>query len=1253
MSRRRDEHDPDAPSAKRARHSGYNAAVTRAPGIFPDEMIMAMWANPNLEKLPGAIVKVNLQNVRGHQKFEMLFSPHINFITGENGSGKSSVVIGAQLACGAAARHCWRNVQMFELFFETKGKKGERSTEMVAELELYNGGKLRNPKWGERITLRKRWTRDKNNKTTPKCTLSLQNGKPPLTKIEDVKEVLRSMFILPDLPSNFLTQQDVKDYLQNIRPDKLNGFFERASGLQHARDGYRIVHSTLVIASAEVHKRQAPMRRAIEEFKRKEELKKAADETEKIEHLIAGEETVVKYLARRAAQAKVEALTASCEESQAKIADARLRAENVKMGIATKTQARESADRAAQDADKAHAAAVADAAKHQQIQESVEEASEKAREEVATAEKALKVAEEVLRLHCRLLRQAVDRQANERRAAVEHRAQQRREKERRRKEAAQRLAESAGVDVNAGQRAEECRQQLATAETADRDAEAAESAAAAAEKEARRKLNTAHEVVAKAKTAWQLAVQEEEVAVNAAERVATRRRESRLDHLPNPRLHAAMASYVDNAAASRQLTGRRPIGPLGSLLSVADGVSPEVAEVVESLMNRFACNWLVTAHEDDKALTPRLLDLQRQYGSQQRQANGKVMVMRKRPACLEPQYVPRAVNPDGLVTLLRDAVAVRREDIAARWPDASPEWYEEVRNAVLTFLCVWANADSIGVNVARGGSLPAEVAKELMGGCRNILVYQPNQNGGGTITESHSAMQGARGIEAAVTSRGDYVEASRWLTWSEQQVGPATQAAVKSVEALREATAHARAEFDKAVELEQQPKNEAQRAYAAKLRCDSAAQTARSRAQKARQQLEAAENMERNTLQTLERLKKVATDEVPSDAEDAAEAEDGPAVIEAQAAVKSAEEDLRARQEEVAARNANIDERIAGLQLSEEVVAACMAARDRVTVTKKALDAAPKLVQAVVEDLSKLRAKQQTWETWIDKATEKIHEYEQRAEAAKKVLKSMPECERPASVHPSIEQAAVDDVEKQQSILEEKVEKLQRQLRECEARLGGKSVAAAREEYASARELHEATTMRYNLLERNIKLMYKILSERLKFLHLHVVQMRQNVNQDFAAAMRNSPMGRMEGRLEWVAPSRRHEDGTRPEDHKQEDDHLEMILRAAGSGHSSKSVKGFSGGERSYTTMALLCSLYRLVPTPFKMIDEGDVFADDTTRDRIFGAVTDAFLAMPSTQYVLCSPHSAQPVADLAAKTAALRDCVRIHQLAKVKHALS
>jgi len=71
----------------------------------------------------------------------------------------------------------------------------------------------------------------------------------------------------------------------------------------------------------------------------------------------------------------------------------------------------------------------------------------------------------------------------------------------------------------------------------------------------------------------------------------------------------------------------------------------------------------------------------------------------------------------------------------------------------------------------------------------------------------------------------------------------------------------------------------------------------------------------------------------------------------------------------------------------------------------------------------------------------------------------------------------------------------------------------------------------------------------------------------------------------------------------------------------TKDVKSLSGGERSYTTIALLLALGENLETPFRVFDEFDVFLDSVARKIALDQLVSTSLALEHRQFIYITPQ--------------------------------
>lgn len=91
---------------------------------------------------------------------------------------------------------------------------------------------------------------------------------------------------------------------------------------------------------------------------------------------------------------------------------------------------------------------------------------------------------------------------------------------------------------------------------------------------------------------------------------------------------------------------------------------------------------------------------------------------------------------------------------------------------------------------------------------------------------------------------------------------------------------------------------------------------------------------------------------------------------------------------------------------------------------------------------------------------------------------------------------------------------------------------------------------------------------------------------------------------------------------------------------SISNTKALSGGERSFSTVAFLLSLWSCVDHPFYLLDEYDVFTDEVNREVMTGMLLNEAENKPHRQYTFLSPQ------DMALVS---KEYIRIHRMADPK----
>ena len=86
---------------------------------------------------------------------------------------------------------------------------------------------------------------------------------------------------------------------------------------------------------------------------------------------------------------------------------------------------------------------------------------------------------------------------------------------------------------------------------------------------------------------------------------------------------------------------------------------------------------------------------------------------------------------------------------------------------------------------------------------------------------------------------------------------------------------------------------------------------------------------------------------------------------------------------------------------------------------------------------------------------------------------------------------------------------------------------------------------------------------------------------------------------------------------------LNLVVQKENNNEESQTrdVKALSGGERSFTTLALLLALGERLETPFRVMDEFDVFLDPVSRKIAMDTLVEIALTMEHRQFIFITPQ--------------------------------
>ncbi|KAF3203566.1 Structural maintenance of chromosomes protein 6 [Orbilia oligospora] len=181
----------------------------------------------------GTIELIRLENFMCHPCLEMKFGPFMNFVVGQNGSGKSAVLTALTLCLGAKAAVTNRggNVKSFI-------KEGEHMA--VVEVHLRNRGDgFRKDVYGETIIIQRTFNRD----GVTSYKIKAKSGKVVSTAKKELSDIIDYMSLQVDNPMTVLSQDLARQFLSNSTDEDKYKFFMKGVQLDDLYALYQALKS--------------------------------------------------------------------------------------------------------------------------------------------------------------------------------------------------------------------------------------------------------------------------------------------------------------------------------------------------------------------------------------------------------------------------------------------------------------------------------------------------------------------------------------------------------------------------------------------------------------------------------------------------------------------------------------------------------------------------------------------------------------------------------------------------------------------------------------------------------------------------------------------------------------------------------------------------------------------------------------------------------------------------------------------------
>ncbi|KAJ2897670.1 uncharacterized protein MKZ38_004495 [Zalerion maritima] len=180
----------------------------------------------------GIIESIECVNFMCHERLRVKLGPLLNFVVGENGSGKSAVLTGITICLGGKASATNRGGSLKALI-----KEGKDTARLTVVLKNEGDGAYKTDLYGKKIIIERQFSRN----GSPSFKVKSEEGRTISTKKADVDEITEYFALQVDNPLNILSQDNARQFLNAANATQKYKYWVQGVNLQALDDDYQVV----------------------------------------------------------------------------------------------------------------------------------------------------------------------------------------------------------------------------------------------------------------------------------------------------------------------------------------------------------------------------------------------------------------------------------------------------------------------------------------------------------------------------------------------------------------------------------------------------------------------------------------------------------------------------------------------------------------------------------------------------------------------------------------------------------------------------------------------------------------------------------------------------------------------------------------------------------------------------------------------------------------------------------------------------
>ncbi|XP_040916614.1 structural maintenance of chromosomes protein 6 isoform X1 [Toxotes jaculatrix] len=211
----------------------------------------------------GLIESITLKNFMCHHFLSPFqFGPNVNFIVGNNGSGKSAILTALIVGLGGKATVTNRGVSLKDFV-----KTGESAADITVKLRNRGPDAYKRDVYGECISIEHRISSD----GCRTCKLKSKSGQLISNKKEELTAILDHFNIQLDNPVSILNQEMSKQFLHSKSESDKYKFFMKATLLEQMKRDYIHIKHTKTVTRQQVERQEECLKDLKHEFLQRKE----------------------------------------------------------------------------------------------------------------------------------------------------------------------------------------------------------------------------------------------------------------------------------------------------------------------------------------------------------------------------------------------------------------------------------------------------------------------------------------------------------------------------------------------------------------------------------------------------------------------------------------------------------------------------------------------------------------------------------------------------------------------------------------------------------------------------------------------------------------------------------------------------------------------------------------------------------------------------------------------------------------------